>query len=248
MGTQLKRPIWILVIATLAALCLLTFGSTAYAAITVEDDNWGDVIQSDPTPHTISFDVNCSGTNRLLLVGISNTPEAGTVAVSGVTVNGSSTGVDRLDGSSTDMYVNQGGNDAEVYIYKKVAPATGTNTVEVTFSPDFTDSGAIAGAICLSGVDQTTPLGNWSSNQGNSVGPASVTVSSATDELVFSVACMEKATTLSSDGDTDHWAYSITTGNDTPGGGGSTKAMAASVPLQKANRKLTTKIIITRDV
>jgi len=179
-------------------------------------------------PHKISFNVTCAGTNRLLLVGVSNYPEVSGTTPSGVTVNGSSAGVDRLDGSSTDMYVNQGGNDAEAYIYKKVAPASGANTVEVSFTPNFTNSGAIAGAICLSGVDQTTPLGNWNSNQGNSIGPAGVTVSSATFELVFSVAAMEKATSLSSDG-TDHWAYSITTANDDPGGGGSTKAGATSV-------------------
>ena len=201
----------------------------AGGAITVEGTNSGDVIQSGPTPHKISFSVTCAGTNRLLLIGISNFPEASDSVVSGVTVNGSSAGIDRLDGSGIDMYVLETGNDAEASIYKKVAPASGSNTVEVAFSPNFTNSGAIAGAICLSGVDQTTPLGNWNSNKGNSAGPAGVNVTSATNELVFSVAAMEKATALSSDGDTDHWAYSITTNNDTPGGGGSTVAGAASV-------------------
>ncbi|GAG31726.1 unnamed protein product, partial [marine sediment metagenome] len=123
-------------------------------AVTVEGTNSGDVIHTDSTPHTISFDVSCAGTNRLLLVGISNFPEGSGTTPSGVTVNGSSSGVDRLDGSSTDMYVNETGDDAEAYIYKKVAPASGTNTVEVSFSPNFTESGAVAGAICLSGVHQ----------------------------------------------------------------------------------------------
>jgi hypothetical protein len=166
-----------------------------------------------------------------LLVGVSNFPEASGSAVSGVTINGSSAGIDRLDGSGTDMYVLETVNDAEASIYKKVAPASGTNTVEVTFAPDFTNAGAVAGALCLSGVDQTNPLGNWNSNKGATASPAGVTVSSATGELVFSVAAMEKATSLSSDGDTDHWVRFITPTNDNSAGGGATKAGAGSVTV-----------------
>ena len=122
---------------------------------------------------SLSFSHTCSGDERVLYVAAAmqniNTD------VSALTYGGVSlTIVERREGGI-------GTFDGAVEIWRLIAPATGANTVSVTF--DAVD-GIKAMAISWTGADQTTPNGSFTSNVGNSTTP-SVDISSATDEIVF---------------------------------------------------------------
>lgn len=71
-----------------------------------------------------------------------------------------------------------------VEIWRLIAPTTGTHDVVITFSANLR-YGAKAGVATFTGAHQTTPLGTFASANGNSAGPATVNVTSATNELVF---------------------------------------------------------------
>jgi hypothetical protein len=84
---------------------------------------------------------------------------------------------------------NGPGNDSRIEIWSRVAPDTGTHNVVVTLSAG-THDGATAGVMTFTEVNQATPLGTFASNAGVSTS-ASVTVSSAVDELVFGVLAVD---------------------------------------------------------
>jgi hypothetical protein len=74
--------------------------------------------------------------------------------------------------------------NTRVEIWRRIAPSTGTNDVVITFSGNLR-YGARAGVMTFTGVHQTTPLGTFAGANGNSVGPATVNVTSAATDLVF---------------------------------------------------------------
>ena len=86
---------------------------------------------------------------------------------------------------------------------------TGTNNVVITFSAPLNKE-AVAGVMTFTGVDQTTPLGTFASDKDDDTGPATVTVSSAVDELVFAVATAEnEVVSLTTQAPaTEHWNLS----------------------------------------
>jgi CSLREA domain-containing protein len=132
--------------------------------------------------NSITISHTTSGTDRLMLVGVSiNNEDFETV--SSVTYNGVAlTHV----GSATEA------DDAVVEIWRLVNPPTGTHNVVITFSAVLTRE-AVAGVMTFTGVDQTTPLGTFASAIDNDSGPASVIVSSAAGELVFGVVSAESS-------------------------------------------------------
>ncbi len=94
-----------------------------------------------------------TGTNRLLLVGVSWNCGTTDRTISSITWNGTP-----LTEVKTQLGYNSG-NPRYSAIYRLLAPASGvTGDVVVTFSGTVTN-GAIAGAANFAGVDQTTPLG-----------------------------------------------------------------------------------------
>ncbi|HEX9895911.1 MAG TPA: hypothetical protein VGA78_18410, partial [Gemmatimonadales bacterium] len=128
--------------------------------------------QTQRTGLTISH--TTSGTNRLMLVGVTLNNQNSEI-VSSVTYNG--VGLTQVGSVAS-------ATDTRVEIWRLIAPATGTNNVVITFSANVIN-GAKAGVATFTGVDQTTPLGTFASANGNSAGPATVDVTSATNELVF---------------------------------------------------------------
>ncbi|MCP4857295.1 MAG: DUF4347 domain-containing protein, partial [Fuerstiella sp.] len=167
---------------------------------------------SDTISHTTS------GSDRLMLVGISFGEDKGD-SVSSVTYNGTSlTLVGARDNSDTAT--------ARVEIWKLVAPVTGTHNVVVNISGT-SHEGATIGVMTFTGVNQTTAVGSFASAQGDSSSP-SATVSSAADEIVFGVAAFD---------DSSNWNFSPGAGQterwdlftDKTNGAGSTEAGAASV-------------------
>jgi hypothetical protein len=112
----------------------------------------------------------CTGVNRFLIVTIAVYTNAG--GVTGVTYNGVAM---TLTGTATAV----GG--AVVYQYVLVDPASGSNNVIVSLSgPNWYYSFSV---VSYTGVDQATPYGTAVTANGPVSAP-SVTVSSATDELV----------------------------------------------------------------
>jgi hypothetical protein len=71
-----------------------------------------------------------------------------------------------------------------VEIWYLVAPPTGAHDVVITFSANL-KQGAKAGVMTFTGVNQSTPLGTFAHASGTTTGPATVNVTSATNELVF---------------------------------------------------------------
>ncbi|MBI4317937.1 MAG: hypothetical protein HY675_05560 [Chloroflexi bacterium] len=129
--------------------------------------NTGDVALA-----SLGFNHTTSGSNRLLIVGISirndSAQNVRDVTYAGINLN-------RVGA------VNFGTNE-RVELWKLVAPAIGQNAVAITLSAP---ARFVAGAASFSGVNQTTPLGTFFSANGN--GPtASVTVTGVNQgELVI---------------------------------------------------------------
>ncbi len=159
-----------------------------------------------------------AGSDRLMLVGISFGKTNGD-SVSSVTYDGVAlTHV----GSQDDV-----SSESRVEIWRLVAPATGTADVVVTFSGTGHEDATI-GVMTFTGVDQSTPLGVFAGAQGDSTSP-SVTVASATNELVFGVAAYNNSNNgdfVPGAGQTERWDLF---GGGSANGSGTTEAGAASV-------------------
>ena len=144
----------------------------------------------------ITFPLTVSGSNRLLLVGISyyyyptnpfNPPQ-----ISYVRWNG--TDLSYVYGA---VYYDYGA----AYIYSLVAPAAGTYNVEVGFS---TRAYAVAGAVAFTNVDQTTPLGTATYAAPYSASP-SINVTTTSGDLVFGVIDSYSQNQTGRNADTQHW-------------------------------------------
>lgn len=169
---------------------------------------FGDGVSSLSWSHT------CSGSERLLTVGVSMT--AGPMpTVDSVTYNG--VALTRI-GTATN-----GGGWAKVELWRLIAPATGAHTVAVTLS----GAGDLAaGAISFTGAHQTTPAGTFASAQGTSATP-SVNVSGAAGDIVIDCLMVDQGTAPTVDASqVQRWTH-----NWAANGSGSTEAGAATVTM-----------------
>ena len=182
---------------------------------------------SDPSPITHSWSHSCSGSNRLLLVGVVIGVPAGgagdgAVTALTVTYNGvSMTSQGRVhSNASTTGFVE---------LFSLINPATGSNTVLVTMT--FTTGESFSfecGSISFTGVDQSTPLGTPVTATGSS-SSASVNVSSATGNMVADlVGC---GSSISSSGQTNRWLANFLTTSSAGNGAQSTAAGAGTVTM-----------------
>ncbi len=160
-----------------------------------------------------------SGTYRLMLVGVSLSPDANET-VTGVTYNGTALA---LAGTVTNS------NDARVEIWSLVAPDTGTHNVVVTFSAALNQQ-AIAGVMTFNGVDQSTPLSAFYSTQGDDTAAASLDISSAEGEFVYGLIAVEYDAVTAGTGYDEQWNVSVS-GTKTNGAGGTTNCGAETVTM-----------------
>jgi VCBS repeat-containing protein len=184
-------------------------------AVAVDSTSVGSI---PPGSASDTFSHTTSGSDRLLLVGISFGQDNGETVTS-VTHNG--TNLTKL--GSID---NSDNASARVEIWSLVAPTTGTHNVVVNLS-GVSHIGAVIGAISFTGVEQSAPLGAFAGAQGNSNAP-SVTVTSAANELVFGIAAYEDSNSADfteGAGQTEQWNLFQAKANGTA----STEAGAASV-------------------
>jgi uncharacterized repeat protein (TIGR01451 family) len=164
-----------------------------------------------------------SGDDRLLLVA---------VEVGDDSYNGSSPGTVtsvKYGGTSLTQVGSVSQGAVRSYIYRLVDPAPGPANVEVFVS---SRSSIVAGATTFNGVDQTTPLGAYASNSNNSGSSGSVTLSSASGELVFSTGGWDEGSTNQSisigSGQSELWKRS---GQNYVSAAASTEPGAASVTV-----------------
>jgi Tfp pilus assembly protein PilX len=167
------------------------------------------------TGTTVNVNHTVSGSGRLMLVGISTLTNEDVTSV-----------VWDPTGANQSLSLVSGCNrlsaNGEMWIYQLVAPATGTSlTLTVTFA---TSASAAVGVASFTGVNQTTPLGTCVVANGDP-GPATVTVTSAPDELVFDTVASDENLTANA---SQNVRWDITTPVH---GGGSTKAGASSVTM-----------------
>jgi len=193
--------------------------ATATSSGSVAIDGTASTGQTTTSSLTISH--TTSGTDRLMLVGVSIADDTGGApAVSSVTYNGA--GLSLIGSRATSDGFGRVG------IWGLLAPATGTHDVVVTFAsaPD----SATAGVLTFTGVDQATPLGAFASGDGDSAS-GSVTGASAAGELVFGAIVVESSSNFNlipEAGQAEQWdLFQAPKAN----GGASTEAGAASVDM-----------------
>jgi len=146
--------------------------------MTVSYDNASGSKESAPSPLTWSHTIG-SGSNRLLVVGVTNNNSAGTVSVTYNSV------------SMTEWSHYHAGNDTShpflTFFYMKEAnlPSSGAYNVVVTYGGGTTV--VTAGAISFAGADQTTPLQNEvkGSQGGGSALTVTITSSSGNMAVLF---------------------------------------------------------------
>lgn len=161
--------------------------------------------------HTVS-----SGNNRILIVGVS-IRNSSSQTVGSVTYGG--TGLTFV-GATTNS------TNARVEIWRLLAPATGTNNIVVTLAAS-ANGRFVGAAASFTEVDQTTPLGPYFSNTGNTATPTVNVTSVAQNELVIDTIANNTLDTSVAlpcvgGGQTQLWNNRTTNGsssNNTPGAG-----------------------------
>jgi len=155
-----------------------------------------------------------TGTDRLMLVGVSANSYGGVRTISSVTFTYDTT---VLTLSQVGSVENEAGRLAAVYGLLN-PPSGQAGTVTVTFSGSV-GNGIVAGVVNFAGVDQTTPYGTYASNTGTDTTPTVNVVTTAGD-LVFDTVFLGAQTigTLAAgDSQTAQWSATI----DRVGGAGS---------------------------
>lgn len=123
------------------------------------------------TGTSYSWSHTCTGSNRFLAVDVSLLALAGTT-VSGITYNGVALSLIGTQASGTGA--------VRVESWGLIAPATGSNTIVVTFSGSIV-AGASAGcAVSYTDVHQTTPTEAFNGATATNVGAADATVTITT--------------------------------------------------------------------
>lgn len=157
-----------------------------------------------------------SGSNRFLIVSVAIERE--TDRVTAMTYAGQAL---TFVGTSVDPTTT-----ARVEVWRLIAPATGTNTVSVTFNGL---SSVVVAAISFANVNQTTPVAASQFATGNATLTASASVASATDHMVLATIAADDAanTVMPGSGQTSRWnvlnaADVIGAGSTKPGSATST--------------------------
>lgn len=187
-------------------------GSAQAQSITTDPASSREAAASSTTmSHTVG-----SGSNRLLIVSVAIERE--TDRVTALTYAGQAL---TFVGTSVDPT-----NTARVEIWRLIAPASGTNTVSVTFSGL---SSVVVGAISFANVNQTTPIAASQFATGNATLTASASVASATDQVVLAAIASDDAanSVTAGSGQTSRWnvlnaADVIGAGSTQPGSATST--------------------------
>jgi hypothetical protein len=197
-------------------------GQVVFDAVGPSSAGAGAAGQTSP----LTWSHTCSGTDRLLLVGVSD----GGTNVDTQTVSATYNGVAM---SLLGSVLSNGAVSGKARLFGLLAPDTGTNTVSVTFSGGTPGAGFAmeAGSLSFTGVEQSSlaaAVTNLTTASGSTANP-SVAVSSAVGNIVVDLLVMGGPITSSAD--TQRWLKNI---NGSTGGGNGAQATqdgAASVTM-----------------
>jgi uncharacterized repeat protein (TIGR01451 family) len=218
--------------AVLAVFASFLFAAASvHAQVAVDSTTSGSNELTGGLGTTLTIAHTTAGANRLMLVGVSMNIRNGTTAkVSGVTWNGTAL---TLIGAHNDS-----GNQRRVEMWYLLAPATATNkNVVVTFTiPALKTEGVSAGVTTFTGVDQTVPLGAFSSADGVNGLDSQLDVPSVINGMILDTLAIGGNQTASVPGpQVQQWNED--TGNTTNTdvvGTGSARTGAPSVPISEA--------------
>jgi hypothetical protein len=155
-----------------------------------------------------------SGTNRLMLVSFATDPSG--TAVTSVTYNGANlsfVGAEEPTGAHT-----------RIELWAMPAPSTGTFNVVITTNGS-SYNGATVGVTTLTGVDQSTPLVNFTTASGSS-SAAAVTVASQIGDVAYAAIHSHNGVSMTPGGGQTELFDVV---NDQSNGGATVAAGAASV-------------------
>ena len=214
-----------------AALALLPlFSAPAVRAQVAVDSTSTGQAELTRLANTLTFAHTTTGTNLLLVVGVSMNISQQNTSVSTITYNGVAL---TLIGSHNDS-----SNARRTEMWRLVNPPTGTHNVvvSVTITGGAT-IGTVAGATTFTGVDQNSPIRTYASNDSNGTAGtnAFVNVASASgDEVLETLAANSGETvTLTSTAQVQQWSLNSAGGTRDVHGFGSTRAGAPSVPMSE---------------
>ena len=174
----------------------------------------GILIDAQNTITSLSSTISLShttgaGTNRLMLVGVSQKNKL----VTSITYGGT---------PLTLVGENNTNGNARIAIYQLTNPPSGTANVVVNFNAN-PDKGAVVTVTTYTGVNQTTPLGTFATDESKDNIPT-VDVNSVAGELVYDVVSARNQPVTVGSGQTQRW--NINSGSEIYGAG-STKPGAA---------------------
>src|ERR1700722_9362624 len=169
-------------VSSLFFVVLFVLFAAAYssAQVVVDASTSGTASPTGTGTSTLSFAHTTANTaNRVLLVGVSlNITNAPTTALTGVTYNGVAL---TFVGAHNDA-----NNTRRVEMWYQLAPSTGTHQVIVTINiPAAVSVGMVAGATTFTGVDQTVPLGIFTSADGANGGNSQLDAPSVVNGMIL---------------------------------------------------------------
>jgi hypothetical protein len=156
-----------------------------------------------------SWSHTCTGSDLILLVGVSYWWSSTPNEVTGITYN--SVALTRVGG------VTNTSSNRSMELWRLVSPATGSHTISVSWTNSMV---GVGGAQSWTGVHQTSPLGTFASGTGGGTTP-SVDVSSATDEVVIDHLALENGVSTLNVGSGQTQRWQILANPETDGGGSS---------------------------
>jgi len=177
--------------------------------------------QSATAVASTSWSHTCTGTNRLLVVGVAVGDTSGTGTIGSVTYN------NVVMTSVAKVFTNNTAAAGFVEMFQLVAPATGANTVAVTAST--TMNALSAGSVSFTGVHQTTPVGSPVTAFGNSSTPAATVTGTTAGNMVVDAACA--GIDFTADTQTMRWRRNTNTDTGAGNGTQSTAAAGGSVTM-----------------
>ena len=220
------KPVGLSLLGVLLLVLLATF---AGAQVAVDSTTSNSAELTGNGNRTLTIPHTTAGANRLMLVGVSiNINHAPATAVVGVTYGATAL---TLVGVNNDA-----ANSRRVEQWYLLAPATGTANVIVTVNiPAAQTEGVAAGVTTFTGVDQTVPLGTFTSNDGATGGNSQADVPSVVNGMILDTLAIGGNRTAAVSGpQVSQWNVNTgNSGNTDVTAVGSTRTGAPNVPISE---------------
>lgn len=164
----------------------------------------------------------CSGSDRLLVVGVA----IGKIGDSGATTSVTYNGVAMISLAPRVESGGAGQSDGYVQMFYLVAPSAGTNTVLVSCTQSVDITG---GSVSFTGVDATIPFVNITTNASTSTSANATVINNAGNMIVDAVCCGSGFNAGS--GQTMRWLKDYNSSSAAGSGAQSTSSATGSVSM-----------------